>query len=86
MLAANTSWFTAVNLTNAANMLATITGNGVTGDANAAATLVVYDGLGHAGIYQLLETTGAAGSAFDECELVGVVTTASNSLTAVNFT
>jgi len=78
--------FTIGTFTNTAAVLAALSGllNPIQGAANALATLIVYNGAGQAGIYQIAETTSAAG-AFDDIELIGVVNAANNSLVAANF-
>lgn len=62
--------------------------NGVmlaTGAANAAITVVAYDGSGNAAIFQAQETDGAL-SGFDAIELVGIVEAVGvNALSAANF-
>lgn len=73
-------------LSNTAAVLNALNGlaNPVVGAGGAQATVVVYDGAGHAGIYQVLENT-AAGTAFDAIELIGIVSAANNALTGSNF-
>lgn len=59
--------------------------NPLVGAAGAEITAIVYTGAGQAGIYQLEENAGGAGSTFDVIELVGFVNAADNSLLATNF-
>lgn len=74
-------------LSNTAAVLTALNGlaKPVLGAANAQATVVVYDGSGHAGIYQVVENSGGAGTAFDAIELIGIVSAANNALTGSNF-
>lgn len=79
--------FTIGTFTNEAGVLAGLAtlANPLVGAANASATVIVYNGLGQAGIYQVLENAGGAGTAFDVIELIGVVNATNNSLAAGNF-
>ena len=61
--------------------------HGVTHTAATAApvTVVVYDGAGHAGVYEAVDSTATLGAIFNSIELVGVVNAANNVLTSANF-
>lgn len=79
------STFTIVDFTNTAAVLAVLTAAGVTSGAwNAGSTIIVYDGLGMAGIYQVNNMVAAAGN-FTDIELVGTVNATADSLVAANF-
>jgi len=79
----NAASYQAGTLTNTAAVLAYLTGAGLTGNG-VQATVVVYNGNGTAGIYQINETNAALG-AFDTIELIGTVNAANNALVGANF-
>jgi hypothetical protein len=79
--------FTIGTLNNTAAVLAALNGlaNPIKAAAlNAQATLIVYDGLGQAGIYQIQDNNGA-NTPFDLIELIAVVNATNNSLVGANF-
>lgn len=72
-------------LTGSAAVLAWLGGAGLVAAGGATITVVAYNGNGTAGIYQLIEDSGGAGTAFDKIELVGTVNAVDNALVAANF-